>query len=564
MLYKLYFICTLFFSFISLSHAEVSDKLLSHNVDFSILKRIPVQQGGRLKPLDTFAREALQTVTGKTKFHNMEAIEVVFSWMFFPTTWEGSPLIEVTGEPVKNKLGLNLKQKYFSLSEIQSHSELQQLFQEVHAKQEREEKLSKFEEDIGRLSTQIAVLERVSSGDLLAVIPHPQGEQENWFSVAQLSDLNHFQQVYGQEKSQAILKQLSSQFASLGTAYDKGEKDNFFALTKDIEAHLSQLPSEPGYPFITSLNMEVFYNSFHPFRKAWVFYVLALIIFLLYFFGTKNKILGTMGFSTALIAFALHCFGFYLRCTITGRPPVGNMYESVVWVSLGIVIFAFLLLYQYRNMIILTVACAVAPIGLILADNLPLALDPSIRPLTPVLRSNYWLTIHVLTITLSYAAFALAMGLGNLSLLKVLLHPERKEEIRKLTQFIYRSIQIGVLLLAAGTILGGVWADYSWGRFWGWDPKEVWALIALLLYLAVVHGKFAGWLKDFGLAASSVIAFQGILMAWYGVNFVLGVGLHAYGFGSGGLSYVLVYVALQISFIFASWYKLQSYVPHTK
>ena len=106
--------------------------------------------------------------------------------------------------------------------------------------------------------------------------------------------------------------------------------------------------------------------------------------------------------------------------------------------------------------------------------------------------------------------------------------------VKPLSNFIYRAMQVGVLLIAAGTILGGVWADYSWGRFWGWDPKEVWALITLLVYLIPLHGRFAGWVSTFGLVAASVICFLSVVMAWYGVNFVLGVGLHSYGFVEGG------------------------------
>ena len=106
--------------------------------------------------------------------------------------------------------------------------------------------------------------------------------------------------------------------------------------------------------------------------------------------------------------------------------------------------------------------------------------------------------------------------------------------IKPLANFIYRTMQVGVLLIAAGTILGGVWADYSWGRFWGWDPKEVWALITLLVYLIPLHGRFAGWVNTFGLVMASVVCFLSVVMAWYGVNFVLGVGLHSYGFVEGG------------------------------
>ncbi len=127
--------------------------------------------------------------------------------------------------------------------------------------------------------------------------------------------------------------------------------------------------------------------------------------------------------------------------------------------------------------------------------------------------------------------------------------------IKPLSNFIYRAMQVGVLLIAAGTILGGVWADYSWGRFWGWDPKEVWALITLLVYLVPLHGRFAGWVNTFGLVTASVVCFLSVVMAWYGVNFVLGVGLHSYGFtegGSQGLMMVIIAGMLAIPFA-AAW-----------
>jgi cytochrome c biogenesis factor len=166
-----------------------------------------------------------------------------------------------------------------------------------------------------------------------------------------------------------------------------------------------------------------------------------------------------------------------------------------------------------------------------------------------------------MTITLSYAAFALAMGIGNITLGYYLLRNGDQNIISALTRFTYRAIQVGVLLLATGTILGGVWADYSWGRFWGWDPKEVWALVALLGYLAVLHARYAGWVRSFGLAALSVLCFSLIIMAWYGVNYVLGAGLHSYGFGGGGQAYVLSAIVLQAIFVVASG--LRSLSPGT-
>ena len=212
------------------------------------------------------------------------------------------------------------------------------------------------------------------------------------------------------------------------------------------------------------------------------------------------------------------------------------------------------------------------------------ALDENISALQPVLRTNFWLTIHVLCIVSSYAAGALALGLGNVALFHYLFGKYRTvgtvsqasdndndadsdseatpapvtrtrapEACASLASYAYKAIQVAVLLLAAGTILGGLWADVSWGRFWGWDPKEVWALISLLVYLAILHGRYAGWFSNFGLIFGTVLGATMIVMSWYGVNFVLQllstsgeVGLHSYGTGAGGLEYVA-------GFVIANW-----------
>lgn len=184
----------------------------------------------------------------------------------------------------------------------------------------------------------------------------------------------------------------------------------------------------------------------------------------------------------------------------------------------------------------------------------------NIEPLQPVLRDNFWLLIHVLTIVASYAAGALAWGLGTIALVYYLFGTYRAPttsalsaahrpaagataravsyrapaECDALAGFVYKAIQVAVVLLAAGTILGALWADVAWGRFWGWDPKEVWALISFLVYLAILHGRYAGLFGNFGLVVGSALGASAIIMSWYGVNFVLGVGLHSYGFGSGG------------------------------
>ena len=142
--------------------------------------------------------------------------------------------------------------------------------------------------------------------------------------------------------------------------------------------------------------------------------------------------------------------------------------------------------------------------------------------------------------------------IGNIALGFHLRRPANEAAIAVLSKVTYQFLQAGVLLLIIGTFLGASWADYAWGRFWGWDPKEVWALITLLGYLALLHARRIGWVGDFGMAAFSVLCFTLILMAWYGVNFVLGTGLHSYGFGGGGQGYVLAAVALQFLYVGAA------------
>jgi ABC-type transport system involved in cytochrome c biogenesis permease subunit len=430
---------------------------------------------------------------------------------------------------------------------------------------------------------------------------------------------------------------------------------------------LGQAVNPTKYPTVAAIERETHFNAINPFWQAPYAYgaALALLAISLGFVSVTStrsfsELLGSTVYRLGLIALGLgiglEVYGFSLRIAISGWAPVTNMYETVIWVALVAAVLSLIFELIYRRVFMALAGSAVALLGTITAANVPL-LDPSIKSLQPVLRSNLWLTIHVLTEVSSYAAFGLAWGLGliaclyyltatfrrspkflqlalplvpGLPLLLVggigvlasygilgpqwsisdpatssasttgsgdgLFHacalmglvggmltlggllamggevfnrltfrdhesldelagspqPEPQSQpklkldprgqamqrtamiVKPLSNFIYRTMQVGVLLIAAGTILGGVWADYSWGRFWGWDPKEVWALTTLLVYLIPLHGRFAGWISSFNLVVASVVCFLSVVMAWYGVNFVLGVGLHSYGFVEGG------------------------------
>jgi ABC-type transport system involved in cytochrome c biogenesis permease subunit len=288
-----------------------------------------------------------------------------------------------------------------------------------------------------------------------------------------------------------------------------------------------------GAPGEELIRLETQFNQAQPFHWAWILMLLGALAFGL------NVALGSrwsyaLAWMIFLAAIGCQIYGYFVRIVLAGRPPVSSLYETVIWVAFMSSVFACVLELIYRRAVIGLAGSLVSTLGLVMADQLPLALNPQISPLLPVLRSNYWLTIHVLTIVSSYAAGTLAWGLGNVSLGLLAFGSPSRDLLKTLARFTYRALQIAVLLLAAGTFLGGWWATESWGRFWGWDPKEVWALIALVCYVIPLHARYIGWVKDFGLAVSAVACYAAIVMSWYGANFILGGGLHAYASGGGG------------------------------
>jgi len=504
-------------------------------LDFSLLKTLAVQKDGRKKPLDTVANETVQRITGKTSVKDpdtgrkMEAIELLLSMWMQTRDWLKAPVIYVGHQPLKAQLGLPVEQKYFSYEQLRTPA-MDAMIQQIAHKSEGQQKpqLTRNEREANAVAERMRFLGDVIGLESLAIVPHPSDEKGQWEPVP---------------KSGPIRERVDA----VRAAFVQRDPAALLAASRELETALRAL-SPKVYPGRENLAREVHYNSFHPFRKAEWLYGLAFVL-LLATWPMRSR----AGYWVAVAVFAagvvVHGYGFYLRTMISGRPPITNMYESVVWVSFGAALFAIVLEAIYRPRVYLAAVAPIATVMLVLADMFPAVMDPGIGPLVPVLRDNFWLTVHVPAVTLGYSAFAVAMALGHVALAYYLFKPEAHETIHRLEHFIYRAMQVGVLLLAAGTILGGIWAHYAWGRFWGWDPKETWALISLLSYVIPLHGRLVGWLRGFGLSVASVICFLTVLMAWYGVNFILGKGLHAYGFGTGGTPYVVAFIALELGLV---------------
>ncbi|HTA77005.1 MAG TPA: cytochrome c biogenesis protein CcsA [bacterium] len=508
--------------------------------DFKTISLIPIQDGGRVKPFDTFARESVRFITGHEKFEDKGSVDVVFDWLTHPAEWNDKNFILIENLDLKSLLSVEKDQKRISPQFLLKNDGFIAYAKMNYAKQQKKITLNAMEKESLSVFGRLEKFEDIESGRLLTLIPIPDEKTEKWISIEDL------QSSY-RKNAQAMpdpIKDVLISFAGLLKAYDGHNTADFSTESQNLSMVLNQLAGKESVD-AGKMALEVQFNAVKPFQWTWIIQLSAFVLMgLSIIFG--SRMLYKPGFGLFLAGILMSIYGFTMRCIIAGRPPVSNMYESLIWVTFGMTFFALIFELIYKNKQFAMAGSILAVVGFVLADNVPTILDSSIQPIEPVLRSNFWLTIHVLTITLSYAAFLLSMGIGHVCLWTLWKHPRNKEKLQNQIKLLYRVVQVGIVLLAAGTILGGVWASYSWGRFWGWDPKETWALIALLGYVAILHGRLSGWLKEAGFIIGVVLAFLGVLMAWYGVNFILGAGLHSYGFSKGGLPYVISFVVIEL------------------
>jgi cytochrome c-type biogenesis protein CcsB len=539
-------------------------------LDFKQFGLLAIQDGGRRKPVDTFARETLIRITGRSSYTDKagrpwQANDFLLSAMVETHDWKTEPMVLVSLGALKERLGLDKTRSRFSFDQLVGLSELQRIANEAHAKKRAEKSLDRVEQEALSVSDRLALFAHVMDGSAFLIVPAPKNETDPW------AEPPDWPRYYNQTQFDAAQNELKN----VATAYLDADGFKFSRAANQLRENLRAL-SPNVYPQDRQLRLEYFYNHFEAFYRAiWLYGIAFLVLLIAQIRGRsaarraaatavaaslreagtgKLPKVAWLGIALAAVALLLHASGIVMRCMIAGRPPVTNMYESIIWVSFAVSFFGMIFFVRYRTPVYPLAALPVTLTALLLVFQMPIAMPASIDPLVPVLRDNFWLTIHVLTITLSYAAFALAMGFGHILLYRYARNPTTARADQPMHFWLYRVLQLGVILLAAGTILGGVWANYSWGRFWGWDPKETWALIALLCYILTLHGRLAGWWTQFGLVVASVVCFLAVLMAWYGVNFVLGKGLHSYGFGIGGETYVATFVALDLLFVgFAIW-----------
>jgi ABC-type transport system involved in cytochrome c biogenesis permease subunit len=531
-------------------------------LDTNALATLVVQDHGRKKPFTTFAHEMLLAMSGHATYElensdgtktTLSPEQVVLDLWFKPEGWDDRPLIVINFLELKQKLGVAVDRKLFSFSELIKVPALMELLNEAQKQRQagKGDTLPAYLKEAESLGQRMQLFRDLVQGAKETVVPNPEKADAPWTFANPTPDGENFAFIITNSLAAGdVLKAAGDKLTEWAALYESGDIAKFNAMTPQVvEAFRAVAPQ--FYPTPASLQFEHTYMVVDPFLWAWIIYLCALIVLLLTAIWAR-RIGYLVTWALTLAGMSFEIYGFASRIIISGRPPVTDLYETVIWVSFIGMVFAVILEAVYRRRYFLYAGLPAAILTLIVADSDSTILDASINPLTAVLRNNMWLTIHVLTIVSSYAAFVLTAALGHIALVMSFWGKRYAKAQAEVHFFIYRAMQIGILLLATGTILGGVWANYSWGRFWGWDPKETWALITLLCYLALVHGRLAGWWRGFGLAIGSVLCFLSVMMSWYGVNFILGQNgksLHSYGLSTGGFTYAAGFAGLEVLFV---------------
>ncbi len=296
----------------------------------------------------------------------------------------------------------------------------------------------------------------------------------------------------------------------------------------------------------STFRLEIFYERTQPMRIA---AMLALVGFLISLLALKRPGAKPAAVAAIALLFAVHVATIVIRVLISGRAPITNMYETVMVAGFGMFILASVIGFVRKDSRVWAAGFAGASVALLMLNFATSMLDGTIQPLVPVLRDNFWLSTHVTSVILAYACFGLSWVMANYTVVRWLAGARKGPFVEGWNSTIRLSIQIGTVFLAGGVLLGGVWADYSWGRFWGWDPKETWSLIALIVYVAILHGRYVGWFSGIRFTLLAALAFLFVLMAWFGVNYILAVGLHSYGFSTGGALFLGTIFAAQLALL---------------
>ena len=500
---------------------------------------------GRIEPIDTYASKIVRKISRSNKILGLNPDQALLGMMGQPYYWSWVPFVKVSNQELLRKAGGGTD-GYISFIDVFDDSGEYMLTDEVesvYAKPVAER--SKYDKELLKLDEKINILHALFYANMLAIFPHQGDTNNKWYSPG--DDLSVFEGRDSMFVSTVFRTYLEQLEYSVQTNDWEGPDQIIEVIAKYQSVKSDGLDIDSK-----RIKAEISYNKLNIFKWAGFAYMgigllllIVLIINLLRNSKTLSAISGILAVAIILI-FLWQSFGIGLRWYISGRAPWANAYESMIYVGWATALAGMLFIRRSR----MTLALAAFFAGVILFVSNLNWMDPEITPLVPVLKS-LWLVIHVAVITGSYGFFGIGFLLGFISLLMMIFRTGKNElrvtaQIEELSSINQIVLTIGLILMTAGTFLGAIWANESWGRYWGWDPKETWALITMIVYAFIIHARFVPFFRgSYAFSVMSVIGFASVLMTFFGVNYYLS-GLHSYGGDSAPPAINAIYIVYSV------------------
>jgi ABC-type transport system involved in cytochrome c biogenesis permease subunit len=537
--------------------------------DLYTFGKLPVMDHGRAKPMDSLARTSLQILSGRQSFvdshgDRQPAIRWFLDLITSPEIAAEHKVFRIEHPEVLGTLGLAAREGFrYAPREFFGH--LDALRQQVALAQEQEPRqLTVYQKKILELDRKLALwnmliqsfippskllqqgslaggLGPVSSGQPVPLCIPSESGAGGWKTFARSLDRAPVERP----SSESLSARATSLLGGILSAYTQGDASRFNAEVRRFQGIVPDMTRSDLDN--AKILYEAFFNHFEPCYYATVLYVAAFVLAAMAWLGWSGP-LNRASFAMLVTAFGLHLFVLISRIYISGRPPVTNLYSSAIFIGWAAVLFGLGLELVYRMGIGNVIASVIGFASLLIAHFLGGDGD-TFAVLQAVLDTQFWLATHVVCITLGYSATYVAGLLGIIYLLRGVLTPSLNPVAsHELSRMIYGTLCFAILFSFVGTVLGGLWADDSWGRFWGWDPKENGALIIVLWNAMVLHARRGGLVKKRGLAILAVAGNITVSWSWFGVN-ELGIGLHSYGFTEGVLKALGIFVAIQLAIV---------------
>jgi len=577
----------------SIAASWLPPKVAKENFDFNRFGEIPVLVGGRLKPLDTVGRNSLLIIHGKQELRledgrRLSAMQWLTDVLFNAPIADEYPVFVVQNADVLGLFGWQQSdRKYFSFAEFTPF--LKQIDEQATQSDKLEAvQRSAYQSAILNLRNGLSLYQRLKNsiqpegaqdfaaelhrfessvpGAAKAARERAMGEN---FDKAELDDVAGTIQRYeklsemayalavppfGQDAQwhsvgDSLLRSVGtgeippivSDYAKIGDAYRADDRSSF-----NQNVQLASDWFAKAQPKATKrASFEFLFNRLQPFSQSMTLYVLAFLLACASWLGVSS-ILRRSAFYVLLLALAIHTFGLFSRMYLQERPPVTNLYSSAIFIGWGAVIVALILERIFKDGIGAACAGAIGFVTLIIAHHLAGSGD-TLEMLQAVLDTNIWLATHVVAITTGYSAMFLAGMLAIIYVVRgVFTRSLKKQTADSLARMTYGVVCFATLFSFVGTVLGGIWADQSWGRFWGWDPKENGAVLIVLWCAITLHARWGGFIRQRGLMIMALFGNIVTSFSWFGVN-MLGVGLHSYGFMQKAFPWLVGFMISQLA-----------------